>query len=328
MLFRSPKISERFKDEAMLRADLILNAYRRMGCHAFNIGVHDLAMGKDYLLEKQKTVNFPFISANLIDKRTGELLFQPYVIKEVGKSRIGVFGLMTTEVKLDQSAPDLRVDVPIEMAKRVVEKLKSKCDLIIALTQLGYQQDIKLAEQVTGINFIVDGSGKGFPFRQKQKKLSRVNDTVILQASNRGRHLGRLDLVSIDNSYKFANYSEKLNILSELERIQDQIKHFSEELSPSSDIKKIKKALKNLDKVKKHLEEVQGSSHYIGTEVILNDSIKGNPDIEMMVKQHKKDAARMRQKFHRIPAQKQPDADNEMGQDEDIDDEGMLDLTP
>ena len=323
LLFKVPKVLKRMESEATLKADLILKAFGTIGCDALNIGRYDLAMGEEFLLEKQKTVNFPFISANLIDKRTGRLIFQPYVIKEVGKLRIGILGLMTNKVKLDQSAPDLRVDEPIETAKRIVAELKNKCQVIILLSQLRYQDNVKLADQVADINFII-GRGKAGPLRQKGTGPTRANYNSILHGLNRGRQLGRLDVTVVDNWYHFMNYSERLKILTDIEGIGGRIKRFSQGLNPSSsDFKKINKALKNLDKVGQHLEGVQGGSNFTITNVPMDTTVRGNQQIEMMVKQHKNDIAKIRKQriTETIRTDHSGGADDEMDEDEEDVDE-------
>ena len=66
---------------AFVNADIILNSFNKMGCTAFSPGSKDFAAGKDFILEKKKEANFPFISSNIYDEESGQLLFTPYVIE-------------------------------------------------------------------------------------------------------------------------------------------------------------------------------------------------------------------------------------------------------
>jgi 2',3'-cyclic-nucleotide 2'-phosphodiesterase (5'-nucleotidase family) len=287
LLFRNPKVMDHLEAAATLGADLIVKAFNKIGCNAVNIGHYDLAMGKGFLLDKQKTVGFPLISANLMDRSTGKLVFPPYVIKEVEKIRIGIFGLMSDKVKLDRSAPDLQVDNPIETAKKMVAELECKCDVIILLSQLGHQYNMRLAEQVPNIDFILGGSPPA-RLRHKHTKQEKVSSIPIIHSINRGRELGRLDVSVVDDSYQFVSYLEKQEILTQVDEIKDRIEGFSQKLGTSSgDVKRTRKALKNIDKAGQQLADIQGSSSFTVIQAPMNDKIKDDLEIKKMVKQYK-----------------------------------------
>lgn len=326
LLFSNPQIPKYRKDAAIMRADAILDAFSKIGCDAVNIGYGDLALGKDFLLERQKTTTFPFLCANLVDDKTGKMPFTPYVIKKVDGVRIGILGLISNKAKLRANLSDLRVIDPIDVAKRVVGELKNECHIIIALAQLGQGQDLKLAKEVTGINFIIGRYGRVSPLRRRDSKPFKTNGTIILQAHNRGRHLGRLEITIMNNSYQFVDYSEKVGILNEVATVADRIRHFGEELgSSSSDAKRIKKALKNLQKAQKQLEDIQGQSHYINTAVALDASIEEDPNIKTLISRYKSDLAKVRAKRFKkkmFPTWL-PQADE--GDTVEDQDEGMLD---
>ena len=58
---------------------MILDGYEKIGCDAINVGHYELAAGLPFLKEMDTECDIPFISANLRDTGTGELLFDPYV---------------------------------------------------------------------------------------------------------------------------------------------------------------------------------------------------------------------------------------------------------
>ncbi|GAM75325.1 2',3'-cyclic-nucleotide 2'-phosphodiesterase [Vibrio ishigakensis] len=47
-----------------------------------NIGNHEFNYGLEFLFESINDANFPYISANVFDAKTGEPLFKQYIIKE------------------------------------------------------------------------------------------------------------------------------------------------------------------------------------------------------------------------------------------------------
>ena len=327
MLFKTPRIQDRFKENATLKADLIIRALNKMGCDVINVGYSDLAMGKDFLLERQKTANFPFISANLVDKKTGKPLFKPYVIKQINGLKVGIFGLITSKTRIYQVLGNVSVKQPIEAAGEAIKQLKGKCDIIVGLVHLETQEDVKLAQEVEGINFIINGYRKSPRFRPGKTKSTetsstKVNSTVILGSNNKGRYLGRLDITTVDDQFAdYSDYSEKPGILSQLGTIKDEIKQFGEKLDSSSDAKRITNALKNLEKAEKQLKDVRGGSHYTSTTILLDNSINEKPDIKTLVKQHKDYVGEIRkQKVKMMPHHDEPDA---RGEDDEMIDHGL-----
>ena len=255
-------LNERTRDQSLKKAEQVIKAFNIIGCDAQNVGDNDLAEGKEYLLERADESNFPFISANLIDTTSANPLFEPYVIKEVDGLRIGIFGLITHRAKL--STPDLLIDDPYETAKRVVSELKEKCDLVIALTHLGVNDDKKLAQQVPGINIIVGGHSSS-----KLETPLRVNDTVILQAYLQGRYLGRLDLTIRNGSLDFFD-AMSVSIPQNI-------------LDPEGS-----QASAGVSDASQEQEQNLERSQYINTLVIMDGNVKDDPEVQELVDEYKK----------------------------------------
>ena len=261
-MFIANPLNERTRDQSLKKAEQVIKAFNIIGCDAQNVGDNDLAEGKEYLLERADESNFPFISANLIDTASANPLFEPYVIKEVDGLRIGIFGLITHRAKL--STPDLLIDDPYETAKRVVSELKEKCDLVIALTHLGVNDDKKLAQQVPGINIIVGGHSSS-----KLETPLRVNDTVILQAYLQGRYLGRLDLTIRNGSLDFFD-AMSVSIPQNI-------------LDPEGS-----QASAGVSDASQEQEQNLERSQYINTLVIMDGNVKDDPEVQELVDEYKK----------------------------------------
>ena len=69
LLFKDYDLPEEQKAQLQVKADVIVDAFNEMGCTAFNIGETDLALGVGYLLQKEASASFPFLSANLVDRK-------------------------------------------------------------------------------------------------------------------------------------------------------------------------------------------------------------------------------------------------------------------
>lgn len=165
-------------------------------------GNHDFNYGQDRLLELSKMLDFPVISANVI-KSDGSSLFTPYVIKEVNGIKIGIFGLTTPETTFKthpKNIEGLTFKDPVAVAKEMVDTLKDKTDIIIALSHLGVHEgndtSEKVAQNVSGIDLIIDGHS-----HTTIEKGKLVNGTWIAQTGEYDKNLG-IVTISIDKNKK------------------------------------------------------------------------------------------------------------------------------
>ncbi|MFN3317028.1 MAG: CapA family protein, partial [Raineya sp.] len=131
--------------------------------------------------------------------------FQPYKTFEKQGVKIGVFGL-GIELKglvLDKHFGAVKYIDPVGIAKEMVQTLKAqKCDLIICLSHLGYKyenepkiSDVKLAQQVEGIDLIIGGHTHTFLDTPEKITHASGHSTLINQVGWAGIRLGRVDFV-------------------------------------------------------------------------------------------------------------------------------------
>ncbi|MCK5553142.1 MAG: hypothetical protein KAJ09_08365, partial [Deltaproteobacteria bacterium] len=95
MLFRKPPTSQKRRKEALLKVDVLVRAYEEIGYSAVNVGEKDLTLGLGFLNEVAKRAEFPFISANLVDRKNRKTLFKPCVTEEIAGIKVGIIGLMS-----------------------------------------------------------------------------------------------------------------------------------------------------------------------------------------------------------------------------------------
>jgi len=190
LLFRREYLSPDRVPPSRLIADLILDAYRVMGCDALGIGAYDLSLGVSYLLERREKSPFPFLCANLVD-RQGKRLFAPYVIKEVGGLRVGVFGLLGDDLKKDKvpGGDTLEVKDPLETGRRIVAELQGRgVDLIVLLTDMLSRSSRRLATELP-IHVVV-----GSDQRNQVSIPITVQETMLIHLDRGGRSIGRLEV--------------------------------------------------------------------------------------------------------------------------------------
>lgn len=154
----------------------------------------DFAYGPQRLHEVARQLPYPMLAANVYDKTTGERPFPATTVCEMGGLRVGAVGLAATIV--DKTMPPhfsegLRLTLGNEELPGEIARLREQegADLIVAITHLGYAQDLKLAGEVSGIDVLLSAHT-----HNRVRRPARVGDTLVIQSGCHGSFLGRLDL--------------------------------------------------------------------------------------------------------------------------------------
>jgi len=149
---------------------------------------HFLASG---LKSKVSLARFPVLSANLKCKDPSQQLpVIGSITLAVCDLKVAVFGLTVPMITQDMFASRVSpyiFDDPIETAKRVVPKLRDSSDIVVALTHIGIDMDIKLAENVPGIDLILGGHSHLMPPNHVT-----VQNTPIFHAGCWGRYIRKV----------------------------------------------------------------------------------------------------------------------------------------
>ena len=190
----------------LYRGEVEFKAMSAIGYDAMTLGNHDFDNGVDALATAMKFATFDFVSTNYDVRGTAiEPRVKPYVVRELGGVRVGLFGL---GIKLEGLNPPetfrgVKHLDPVRMARGAVKLLREreKCALVVCMSHMGYYPepkendfgDTQLVAQVDGIDFIVGGHTHTFMERPALARQSSGKDTVIFQVGKSGIYLGRVD---------------------------------------------------------------------------------------------------------------------------------------
>jgi 2',3'-cyclic-nucleotide 2'-phosphodiesterase (5'-nucleotidase family) len=192
----------------MLNGQLIIEAFNLMGCDAVGIGEDDLRLGTKAFAKVKKTADFPFVSANVF-KKYGRRVSDPYVIKNAGGLRWGIFSLMSVKPSLKAQNRNWKVSDPMSAGSQVVEELQGKADIIILLAAMSLRELRAFLPQVPGITIAVAGNNPSGLRRPLQ-----VGQTIVVSSNAYGRYLGVLALSLRDPTAPFVDEAR----IIELER--------------------------------------------------------------------------------------------------------------
>lgn len=169
---------------------LDIQAMNKLKYDAMALGVHDFDYGVGILRQRMGEAEFPILSANLFDTSSGQTLAQPYVVLEREGIRIAILGLTTgnlANLVASENLAGISVNDPVQTAKLLMPQISAEADIIIALTHLGINDDIRLASQVPEIDIIVGGMSHSL-----LEVPLRVGQTLIVHDSYYGKNVGLL----------------------------------------------------------------------------------------------------------------------------------------
>ena len=137
--------------DPLVNLNMGLNAIMFMNEAGYDLmvpGNHEFDFGFDNLKELEQKAKFPIISANILDKETGEPVFKENMIIETKAGKIGIFGLTTPETytkanpKNVASLKFLADEELYECARQQVKKLtEAGADYIICVAHLGIDDE-------------------------------------------------------------------------------------------------------------------------------------------------------------------------------------------
>ncbi len=172
-------------------------AFNMMRLDAMVFGNHEFDKPKTVLARQMKLASFPFLCANFNDPE-GIVKPKPYIVKEFPNLKVAIFGLITEETAILEPIhlAGATFSNAIEVSKSLVPELRKQADIVIALTHLGIEPEgagkttsRQLARSVSGIDVIIDGHS-----HTRMEKAEYVNGTILAQAWEWGKVVGRLDL--------------------------------------------------------------------------------------------------------------------------------------
>jgi 5'-nucleotidase/UDP-sugar diphosphatase len=206
-----------------------------IGYDAMAVGNHEFDNPLTVLRQQEKWAKFPFLSANIYQKSTGERLFKPWAIFQPQGIKIAVIGL-TTDDTAKIGNPEFFTDIefrkPADEAKLVIQDLQAneKPDVIIATTHMGHYDngnhgsnapgDVEMARSLpTGaLTMIVGGHSQNPVCMASENKKDadyvpgtpcapdKQNGTWIVQAHEWGKYVGRADFEFRNGEMKLVRY--------------------------------------------------------------------------------------------------------------------------
>ena len=141
----------------------IVNA---MGYDCVTLGNHELDEGIESLAARLSVIKCPVVCANCEFPAILQQYVTPTTVIERGGMRIGIIG-MESDIATMVAAPTaqrIRQLDNVEVVTKWAEQLRKeeKCNFIILLSHLGYQEDQEIVPQTKGLDLIIGGHSHTF----------------------------------------------------------------------------------------------------------------------------------------------------------------------
>lgn len=166
LLFDSGDFSQGSPYYTMFRGDVEIGLMNQMGYDASTIGNHEFDFGLDNMARLFRQARFPILCSNYDFTGTPlEGVVKPYTIIRRKGVRIGVFAL---DPKLEglvsrENYGQVRYLDPVATANKMATMLRKekKCDLVILISHLGWQEkgmgDQEVISHSRGIDLVLGG---------------------------------------------------------------------------------------------------------------------------------------------------------------------------
>jgi 2',3'-cyclic-nucleotide 2'-phosphodiesterase (5'-nucleotidase family) len=236
---RDKEIKDRYFFEAleMLRYD------------ALGVAENEILSGRKNLEEKAKRL--PLVSANILDKKSGEPVFDRYLIKRAGGG--GFLFFRTGGIKVgffSVAAPDLiygadrlvrdyyEVIDPRIAALDAVTRLREKgCNVIVALSHQEWDRSVELARAVPGVDIIVASHSS-----LERARSEEINGVLVAAPGVSRTSFTELEVAwsPDDTRLELTDWGEELLKITDHPEFAELEKKFKAETKQTGEIQKIR----------------------------------------------------------------------------------------
>lgn len=166
---------------------------------AGTIGNHEFDYGLDTLKMVFERLNHPIVCCNYDFSNTVlKDLVKPYITIKKDGIKIGVVGVgVDPEGLIQKDKYEGMIFNPvIESVNKYAKilKEKEKCDIVICLSHVGYNGDIKMAEQTQNINMIIGGHSHTFLEKPDVRKNLDNENVMIFQTGKNGIFMDKYEI--------------------------------------------------------------------------------------------------------------------------------------
>ena len=132
-----------------------------VGFHATTLGNHEFDSGQQGLAKLISMSDFPALCANVHPDTKWNMHIKPYQLFDCGGVKVAVLGVVAlSPMGIPESHPknttDMTFSAPLETIQQY-QYLRNECDVMVLLSHLGYESDVKVSASLPWVDIIVGG---------------------------------------------------------------------------------------------------------------------------------------------------------------------------
>ncbi|MCR4824006.1 MAG: bifunctional metallophosphatase/5'-nucleotidase, partial [Bacteroidales bacterium] len=165
----------------------------QVGFDATTLGNHEFDSGQAGLAQLISLSNFPYICANVQPDPKWGMHLDPYKIFVIDDIKVGIVGAVQLGTAgHPDSHPDNCTEIEFTPVKETLEQykwLRDQCDVVIFLSHLGYDDDVKISADIPWVDLIIGGHShtqlaggemhNGLLITQNVNRLERVTHITL-----------------------------------------------------------------------------------------------------------------------------------------------------
>ena len=164
-----------------------------VGFQASALGNHEFDSGQEGLAKLINMSNFPYLCANIRPAAKTGIHVRPWQMFDVGGVRLAIIGVTALgPMGKPESHPDNMTDLEFSDPLQSVQQyknLRQQSDVVLLLSHMGYEDDVKLSAELPWVDLIVGGHShtqlkggemhNGLLITQNVNRLARVTHITL-----------------------------------------------------------------------------------------------------------------------------------------------------
>ena len=205
--FLSPSVESTFLQGAQMIA-----ALDAIGLDFATFGNHEFDFGPAVLAARMKESKFRWLSANVLDRRSGRPFGDaaPDALLTLGGLPVGVFGLTTVEAaQTSRPGPDIAFTPPLAAGREAVGRLRARGALIVVGITHQEMADDKALARAADVDVILGG-------HEHDPLVAEEGKTLITKGGSDARYLVQVDLwltregTLVERSWRYREVSRRV----------------------------------------------------------------------------------------------------------------------
>ena len=187
------RTGEPFNDMYSVPAYPMVALMNQIGFDATTLGNHEFDSGPEGLSRLIDLSNFSYICANVHPEERFNMHLRPWQIFDVNGTSVGIVGAVALGISgIPDSHPDNCKGIaftPVLEAVSQYSWLRDKCDVVIFLSHIGYEDDVEISKHLPWVDLIIGGHShtqlaggemhNGILITQNINRLARVTHITL-----------------------------------------------------------------------------------------------------------------------------------------------------